>query len=119
MVVIGSNDISSSAAQVIITLFPIVAITLCALIIFFYILWKHHETKLQIKLGTFQPSKFNLAAFSLLTGLLLTGIGLALTAVFAIINGFSYSLLAGLIPMMIGICFLIFFKINPDFHKKD
>ena len=109
----------SIAAQVIISIVPIVGITFGAVILFFYILWRHHEIKLQIKTGTFVPSKFNFAAFSLLTGLLLTGIGLTLTAVFAIIDGFSYAILGGLLPMVVGICLLIFFYAYPDFHKKD
>ncbi len=113
------NQITSAAAQVIISIVPIVGISFGALILFFYILWKHHETKLQIKTGTFVPNKFNYAAFSFLTGLLLTGIGLILTAVFAIIDGFSYAILGGLLPMAIGICLLIFFYAYPDFHKKD
>jgi len=116
---INMNQITSPAAQVIISIVPIVGICFGALILFFYILWKHHETKLQIKTGTFVPNKFNYAAFSFLTGLLLTGIGLILTAVFAIIDGFSYAILGGLLPMAIGICLLIFFYAYPDFHKKD
>lgn len=114
-----ANDQFSIAAQVIISIVPIVGITFGAVILFFYILWRHHETKLQIKTGTFVPKNFNSAAFSLLTGLLLTGIGITLSLVFAIIDGFSYSILGGLIPFVCGICLLAFYKIFPDFHKKD
>ena len=113
------NQITSTAAQVIISIVPIVGIAFGAIVIFFYILWKHHEIKLQIKTGTFKPVKFNFAAFSLLTGLLLTGIGFMLSAVFAIIDGFSYSILGGLIPLIIGICLLMFYYMFPDFHKND
>ncbi|MCR5494667.1 MAG: hypothetical protein K6F15_03435 [Treponema sp.] len=112
------QTITSPAAQVIISIVPIVGIFFGALIIFFYILWKHHETTLQIKTGTFTPSKFNAAAFSLLTGLILTSLGLILSISFAIIDGFSYSILGGLIPATIGISMLIFYKIYPEFHNK-
>ena len=86
---------------------------------FFFILWRHHEIKLQIKTGTFVPSKINYKAFSLLAGLLLTGTGIMLSLVFAVLDGFTYSMLGGLIPAVIGICLLVFYKIYPDFHKKD
>lgn len=111
--------ITSPAAQVVFSVVPIVGITFGAIIIFFWLLWRHHEIKLQIKNGTYKPAKINFKAFSLLTGLLLTGLGIILSLVFAIIDGFSYSILGGLIPAVIGICLLIFYKINPDFKKKD
>ncbi len=113
------QPITSIAAQVIISIVPIVGITFGAVIVFFYILWRHHEIKLQIKTGTFVPKSFNFAAFSLLTGLLLTGVGATLSLVFAILDGFSYTLLGGLVPTVIGICMLLFYHFFPDFHKKD
>ena len=114
------NEIMTSApAQVIISIVPIVGITFGAVIVFFYLLWRHHEIKLQIKTGTFVPKSFNFAAFSLLTELLLTGVLIILTLVFAIIDRFSYSILGGLIPTVIGICLLIFYKIYPAFHRND
>lgn len=112
------QTITSPATQVIISIVPIVGIFFGAFIIFFYLLWKHHETTLQIKTGTFSPSKFNFKAFSLLTGLVLTGIGAILSISFAIIDGFSYLILGGLIPATIGICMLIFYKIFPGFHNN-
>ena len=42
-----------------------------------------------------------------------------LSLVFAVLDGFTYSMLGGLIPAVIGICLLVFYKIYPDFHKKD
>ncbi len=113
------NETMSIAAQVIISIVPIVGITFGAVILFFYILWRHHEVKLQIKTGTFVQKNFNSAAFSLLTGLLLTGIGLVLTMVFAILDGFSYSILGGLIPFISGVSLLVYYRVFPEFHKKD
>ena len=111
--------ITSTAAQIIISIVPIVGIAIGGVVLFFFILWRHHEIKLQIKTGTFDPSKINYKAFSLLAGLLLTGTGVMLSLVFAVLDGFTYSMLGGLIPTVIGICLLVFYKIYPDFHKKD
>ena len=111
--------ITSTAAQIIISIVPIVGIAIGGVVLFFFILWRHHEIKLQIKPGTFVPSKINYKAFSLLAGLLLTGTGIMLSLVFAVLDGFTYSMLGGLIPAVIGICLLVFYKIYPDFHKKD
>ena len=61
------------AVHVIVAIIPIVGITFGAVIIFFYLLWRHHEIKLQIKTGSFVHKNFNFEAFSLLTGLILTG----------------------------------------------
>ena len=57
--------------------------------------------------------------FSLLTGLLLTGIGLVLTLLFWVVQGFSYPLLGGLLPLIIGVSFLVFFKFCPANSKHD
>jgi hypothetical protein len=113
------NETASNAAQIIIAIVPIVGIAIGGIVLFFYILWHHHETKLQIRTGTYKPQKFDFKTFSLLCGILLTAVGLILTLVFAILDHFSYTLLAGLIPFAVGISFLIFYKLNPDFHKKD
>ena len=110
---------ASSAAEILMMVVPIVGIAFGAIILFFYILWRHHEIKLQIKTGTFVQSKLNLKAFSLLAGLLLTGVGLILSLVFAIIDGFTYTILGGLIPFVIGVSLIIFYKIYPEFHNKN
>ena len=116
---ISQEIVTSESAQIIFSVVPIVGIVIGGITIFFYLLWRHHEIKLQIKTGTFVPSKINYKAFSLLAGLLLTGTGIMLSLVFAVLDGFTYSMLGGLIPAVIGICLLVFYKIYPDFHKKD
>lgn len=113
------NTITSTTAQVIISIIPIVGIAIGGIVVFFYILWHHHEVKLRIKNGTYKTHTFDLQTFSLLTGLLLTGVGLMLTILFACLEGFTYVLLGGLIPLSIGVCLLIFFKLNPAFKVKD
>ena len=71
------------------------------------------QISLQVKTGNYKPSKFNLKIFSLLLGILLTGVGLVLTLFFALMNGLSYQVLGGLIPLALGICLLIFYKYYP------
>ena len=105
------EQITSPAAQVIISLIPIVGITIGGLVIFFALLWNHHEKKQQIKSGEKAKSTFNYRASTLLSGILLTGIGFMLTVFFALFDGVSPSLLGGLIPFTIGICLLLFYKI--------
>lgn len=113
------NETASNAAQIIIAIVPIVGIAIGGIVLFFYILWHHHEVKLQIKTGSYNPPKFDYKTFSLLCGILLTAVGFILTLVFGILDHFSYTILAGLIPFAVGISFLLFYKLNPDFHKKD
>ena len=108
------QQISTTAVQIVISILPIVGIVLGATLIFFYMLWHHREVKLQIKTGSFVQKNINFSAIVLLAGLTLTGVGLVISLVFAIKNGFSYAL----IPAVIGICLLIFYKVFPDFHKE-
>ena len=110
---------TSSAAQVVIAVIPIVGIVIGGIVVFFYLLWHHHEIKLQIQKGCYTPRKFDIKTFSLLTGLLLICIGFILSCLFLIIEGVSYPLLGGLIPFVIGIGLLIFYKVNPDFNSKE
>ena len=114
-----TQSITSPAAQVLISITPIVGIVFGAIILFFYKLWHHHEIKLQIKTGTFVPTKINVKAFSLLAGLLLTGVGTTVSVVFAILGGLSYMLLGGLIPTVIGICLLIFYRVYPKLKENQ
>lgn len=112
------THIMSPAAQVIVALVPIVGIAIGGIIVFFYLLWHHHEIKLQIKMNIYNPRIFDLKTFSLLVGTLLLAVGFILTIIFALVDGISYALLGGLIPLVIGIAFIIFNKINPDFHNN-
>jgi hypothetical protein len=96
-------QIYSSAAQVIIAVIPIVGIFMGSVVIFFYLLWAHRRKTLLIKAGQYSKSQFDLLAFSLLCGLLLSSVGVALTVLLAIVEGASYSLLGGIIPLSMGV----------------
>jgi hypothetical protein len=106
------TTITSPAAQVIISVIPIVGILAGGAVVFFYLLWRHREISLQIKLGR-TPKKLNWRLFALFSGILLLCVGAVLTAIFVFLAGLSYMLLGGLIPLALGIGFIIFFKICP------
>jgi len=93
----------SNAAQVIIAIIPIVGIVMGSVVIFFYLLWNHRRRTLLIQAGQYNRPEFNLRSFSLLSGLLLSSVGIALTVLLSIVEGVSYGLLGGIIPLSMGI----------------
>ncbi|MDR3312632.1 MAG: hypothetical protein LBS64_05820 [Spirochaetaceae bacterium] len=104
----------SPAAQILISVTPIVGIVIGGVVIFFYLLWRHREISLQIKTGTYRENGFKLRLFALLTGLLLMGVGFVLTVVIILVSGVSYTLLGGLIPSGLGIGLLVFYRLRPE-----
>jgi len=106
------GQVTSSTAQIIIAIIPIVGIMMGSVVIFFYLLWNHRRRTLLIKAGHYNRPDFNLMSFSLLAGLLLGTVGIALT-VFLIITGDArFGLLAGIIPLSIGTGLLIYYGIK-------
>jgi hypothetical protein len=103
---------SSSAAQVIIAIIPIVGIVMGSVVVFFYLLWNHKRRTLLIKAGQFKRPGFDLLTFSLLTGLLLSSVGLALTIVLVLALGINLGLLGGIIPLAVGIGLLVYYGIK-------
>jgi len=110
--------ITSAAAQVIISVIPIVGIVMGSVVIFFYLLWNHRRKTLLIKAGQYSRSDFDLYSFSLLSGLLLSSVGIALTVLLSIIEGVSYGLLGGIIPLSMGIGLLTYYLIRRG-EKRD
>jgi hypothetical protein len=103
---------TSKAAQVIIAIIPIVGIVMGSVVVFFYLLWNHKRKTMLIQAGQYARPHFELTSFCLLTGLLLTGLGIALTIVFAIALGAGLGLLGGIIPLAIGIGLLAYYVIK-------
>jgi hypothetical protein len=99
----------SAAAQVIISIIPIVGIVMGAAVVFFYLLWSHRQKMLLIKTGNYSRPDFDLLSFSLLAGLLLVCVGVSLTVFLAVVQGLNYTLLGGVIPLSIGVGLLVFF----------
>jgi len=103
---------TSPTAQVIIAIIPIVGIVMGSAVIFFYLLWNHRRRTLLIKAGQYSRPNFDLLTFSLLAGLLLTAVGVALTVLLSIIVGATYGLLGGIIPLAMGSGLLVFYAIK-------
>jgi len=103
---------SSSAAQIIVSIIPIVGIVMGSVVVFFYLLWNHKRRTLLIKAGQFQRPDFDLLTFSLLAGLLLSTVGLGLTVFLAIALGVNFGLLGGIIPLAVGIGLLAYYGIK-------
>jgi len=102
----------STVAQIIVSIIPIVGIVMGSVVVFFYLLWNHKRRTLLIKAGQFQRPDFDLFSFSLLAGLLLTTVGLALTVFLAIALGVNFGLLGGIIPLAVGIGLLTYYGIK-------
>jgi hypothetical protein len=101
-----------SATQVIIAVIPIVGIVMGSVVVFFYLLWNHRRRILLIKAGQYQRPDFDLLSFSLLAGLLLFFVGLALTIFLVIALGVNFGLLGGIIPLSIGFGLLVYYGIK-------
>jgi hypothetical protein len=110
-------NVPSIAAQILITVIPIVGIVMGSVVVFFYLLWQHKRDVLLIQSGLYRPAEFNWSAFSLLAGLLLTGVGLALSVLLAALDGLGYGLLGGLLPLSIGASLLAFYGLGS--RRKD
>jgi hypothetical protein len=106
-------NVTTAAAQVIIAIIPIVGIFMGSTVIFFYLLWNHRRRTLLIKAGQYAKPDFNLLTFSLLSGLLLSSVGVALTVFLLIaVETVSYGLLGGVIPLAMGIGLLVFYAMK-------
>ena len=113
----GAAD-AAPAAQVLIAIIPIVGIVMGAVVVFFWLLWRHREVVRQINAGSYSRPVFNLPVFSLLAGFLLTGIGCVLSLLFFVIEGVSYTLLGGLIPFAMGLSLLAYYYVTRNERKQ-
>ncbi len=102
----------SAAAQVLITVIPIVGIVTGGVVLFFFLLWHHKQKVLLIEKGQYAKNEFDLTTFSLFSGLVLTSTGACLVIFFVILEGFTYPVLSGLIPLAIGISLLVFYTVR-------
>jgi hypothetical protein len=111
---------TSIAAQVILTVIPIVGIVFGCAVVFFYIYYNHRVKMLMIEKGIYQKpaEKFDLDSFSLLVGLITFGIGLAMSVFFVLREGVSYGLLGGLIPLAVGGGLIAFFIVRMKMNKR-
>lgn len=109
----------STAAQVIVSIIPIVGIVMGCTVIFFYLLWNYKLKREMIEKGIYSRTPFDMETFSLLAGLVLFILGLILVFFFLIKDGFSYGVLSGLIPAAIGLSLLIYVRIIFKIKSKN
>jgi len=102
----------SEAAQIIISIIPIIGIVMGGVVVFFYLLWNYKAKRLLIERGLYEGKAFDLDAFCLLSGLVIGTVGAVLLIVFVALDGASYSLLGGAIPLAIGAALLGFFSLR-------
>ncbi|MDR1625693.1 MAG: hypothetical protein LBT33_04055 [Spirochaetia bacterium] len=107
-------ETASRAAQVLVAMIPIVGIVMGSVVVFFWLLWGHRRKTLMIRQGVKAEAVFDIQTFSLLAGLLNLVVGFVLTVFFLAKDGFEYSLLGGLIPLAIGTSLTAFCF----FHRK-
>ena len=107
----------STAAQIMITVIPILGIIMGSVVIFIYLYYNHKEKMLMLERGISKRWNFDLEIFSIFTGLLLFFIGLCLTIFFAVKEGVNYSLLSGIIPLSCGISLIVYYIIHNILHK--
>ncbi len=101
-----------AAAQIIVSIIPIVGIVMCTVVAFFYLLWSHREKVRLIERGLYESRRIDLDTFCLLAGLLLSSVGAVLSVLFIVVEGATYALLGGLIPLAAGVSFLVFFTLR-------
>lgn len=106
----------SVAAQIIVTIIPIVGIIMGAVVLFLFLIFNHKEKMMMIEKGIMKKNPIDIDIFSLLTGLILFSIGLSLTIFFIYKSGLSYSILSGLIPLSSGFSLLLFYTIRKTLH---
>lgn len=106
------ETVPSRAAQLMITVIPIVGIVVAGVVVFFAILWNHRERMAQIERGIQPKQLIDLPSFLLLSGLLATAVGVVLTLVQILVSEGGYGLLGGLTPLAVGIGLLIYHRIE-------
>ncbi len=106
------EKVPSIAAQILVTVIPIVGIVMGSIVVFFSLLWHHRRSVLLIKADRYQKPSFDLLSFCLLAGLLLSCVGATLSIFLAILEGFGYGLLGGVIPLVCGIGLLAYYGVR-------
>ena len=112
------QSIPSAAAQVLIMVIPIVGIVTGAVVVFFYLLWRHKQLMKLIEQGLQPHTSFDLRSFSLMAGLVTAGVGFVLSVFFVMTAGASYSLLGGLIPLAVGLSLLAYYVLSTNEPRR-
>jgi hypothetical protein len=100
------------------TVIPIVGIGMGGILVFFYLFWRHRQHMKMIENGMQPPQVFDLMSFSLVAGLVTSGVGLVLAVFFVLTDGSRYSLLGGLIPLAVGIGLVVFYMLRQNEPRR-
>lgn len=100
------------AAQIIFAVVPLAGTVLGVVLMFFFMLWQYRLRKELIRSGQLQTKSRNIGELALLAGILCVGTGIPMSVLFLIIDGFSYPLLGGLIPLFVGGGLITFYIIS-------
>jgi hypothetical protein len=102
---------------VLIASIPLVAVSLLAVLTFFFILWDYKRSRLIIERGG-TPVPRNLDEKLLLIGIVALFVGVGLLVFFALKTGLSDSLLGGIIPTMAGLGIITYYLLIHRAKKK-
>ena len=106
------------SAQVLIAAIPLVAVTLLAVLTFFFILWDYKRSRLIIERGG-TPVPRRLDEKLLLIGIVALFVGVGLLVFFALKTGLSDSLLGGIIPTTAGLGIITYYLLIHRAKKKS
>ena len=102
----------SDPARVILSLIPAFGIVFGSVLLFFFFYWHFSIRRELIRAGLYRPSTFrNFRVFCLLVGSLATFVGIPMTVLFYALQGLTYAMLGGLIPLGAGLGFLVFYAL--------
>jgi len=110
-----SSFSNNAASEVILSIVPLVGIIFGTVAIFFFMYWRYRLRRELIRSGQFTPTSNKiLRTWSLLMGCLSTFVGIPMVILFFIMEGASYSALGGLIPLCVGLGFLLFYLLSKE-----
>jgi len=113
------ENVPTAAAQVIVTVIPIVGIVMGCIVIILYLFWNHQQKILLIEKNLYKKPDIDIDSFSLFAGLITSGVGISLALFYLIKEGISYGMLSGLIPLSVGISLIVFFIVRIRMGKRN
>ena len=102
------DNVPSMAAQVLISIIPIVGIVMGCVVLLLWIIFNYKMKRVLVEKGLYKMPVFDIATFSFFSGFLLLPIGLSLMTFFLLKHGLVYGVLSGLIPFSVGLGFILF-----------
>lgn len=103
---------ASDPARVILSLIPAFGIVFGSVLLFFFFFWQYSIRRELIRAGLYRPATFrNFRVFCLLLGSLAVFVGIPMTILFYAIQGMTYAMLGGVIPLGAGIGLLVFYAV--------